>query len=163
MLQIFIAITLLGLLLYAVFRPNPATLRRHWRKLLLWGGLGLMVVLVLTGRMHWLFAAAAGFYALIRRLLPLLPLLLPTLRRLWATEHQRDAGATATNNSRADSTASMTLAEARAILGVDEQADRAAIIAAHRRLMQKIHPDRGGSSYLAGRVNEAKRRLLSQS
>lgn len=54
----------------------------------------------------------------------------------------------------------MSPAEARAILGVDETADETAITQAHRRLIQRLHPDRGGSDLLAARVNEAKRTLL---
>jgi hypothetical protein len=56
--------------------------------------------------------------------------------------------------------APLTRAEALALLGLAEGASAEEIRAAHRRLMRSAHPDRGGSAWLAARLNAARDLLL---
>ena len=63
-------------------------------------------------------------------------------------------------NPRSSSGGVMSAHEARAILGVGAGASRPEIEAAYRRLMQRAHPDHGGSSGLAAQLNAARDRLV---
>jgi hypothetical protein len=66
------------------------------------------------------------------------------------------------NSATLNNSGQMSIEQARDILGVDANANQDAIILAHKRLIQKLHPDRGGSDYLAAQVNLAKQVLLNQ-
>ena len=77
---------------------------------------------------------------------------------LWRENAQADA--TAGSSHRGWSTGKMTEEEAYQVLGVQPGASPKDIGLAHRSLMKKLHPDQGGSTYLAARVNEAKDVLL---
>ena len=57
---------------------------------------------------------------------------------------------------------SINVADARALLGVSEDASLADIRDAHRRLITKVHPDAGGSAELANRVNAARDTLVAE-
>lgn len=72
----------------------------------------------------------------------------------WREQAARDG-------ARPRSPEEMTRDEALAILGLEPGASEEDIIAAHRRMMQKVHPDRGGSHFLAAQVNRAKEILLN--
>ena len=75
----------------------------------------------------------------------------------WREDFQEDA---ATRPGRARTRNAMTKEEAYEILGVQPGAEAEEIRRAHRTLMKKLHPDQGGSTYLAARVNEARDLLL---
>ena len=77
---------------------------------------------------------------------------------LWRENTHPDA--TAGSSRRGWSTGKMTEEEAYQVLGVQPGASAKDIGLAHRSLMKKLHPDQGGSTYLAARVNEAKDVLL---
>ncbi len=63
---------------------------------------------------------------------------------------------------RPGSTRSQALFRARKLLGVDARADRGEIIAAHKRLVAMVHPDRGGTNDQVHEANAARDLLLNE-
>ena len=77
-----------------------------------------------------------------------------------ANEREQDAGRGGGADTRARRTGAMSEDEAYEVLGLWKGASREDVARAHRTLMKKLHPDYGGSTSLAARVNEAKDVLL---
>lgn len=130
---------------------------QHAAKIMAGLGAGLLfafgIFLVLTGKLAGLAAVGAGVWLWVQRALK--------AHAVWKTFRGMAGGGTAAPQPPAPPTGAMSVDEARQILGVGPDADAAAIKAAHRRLMEANHPDRGGSNWIAARLNQARDRLLS--
>lgn len=192
----------------------------------------VLVLLALTGRIHWIGAAIGALLPFLRQLVPALIRYFPLLKHLHNTRTQAPPGSS--NSSQVDtrilrmtldhdsnrlsgevisgpytgkpldsldlrelqdllaychqqekdsarllitylnhrfgsdwqqqspppSGAVLDESSAYAMLGLQPGANKEQVIAAHRRMMQKVHPDRGGSDYLAAQINQAKDLLL---
>jgi hypothetical protein len=236
-IRALLAIAAAAIAIYYLWRVRsmpPHKQRSGYIKFLLGLMIALVVVLTLTGRMHWVGAAITGAFVFLRQILPWVIRALPFLNKLrerntqsgqssiqtnhlsatldhgsghiegkiiegphkgWLlselsimqledllthyqtedeesaelleayidqrrqqadqnTEQQRTANRAASDQS--------ARAEALAILGLDEGSTEEEVVSAHRSLIQKLHPDRGGNDFLAAKINQAKDILLNK-
>lgn len=136
-----------------------------WKMVLVVGG-AVLLFMVLTGRVHVLTAAVAALVPLLRKL-PALLKFAPMMNRMYRQQQPSGndgsgaGGARSGGAGQRGGAGEMSVREACDILDVSPDCSDDEVIMAHRRLMQKIHPDRGGNDYLAAQVNEAKATLLA--
>ncbi|MCT2531077.1 molecular chaperone DnaJ [SAR92 clade bacterium H921] len=212
---------------WSVVKRLPADQRRSffWRSAF-WSILGASLILVATGRMHWLGAGLAALIPLGKLLLGLGIRALPILQMLsrfktspsqfrtgallveinFSTKHmdgevlqgeyagkrlselsvkqlqslsealratdresfvllqaymlRNGAGSASNEDFQPNSFSDISNDEAYKLLGLEPNAPKEDVIKAHKRLMQRLHPDRGGSDYLAAKINAAKDQLI---
>ncbi|MBT3307404.1 MAG: hypothetical protein HN377_13115 [Alphaproteobacteria bacterium] len=152
MLHLFILglVVLAGLLLAGRWftTADPKTLIKVLR-ILLFGVIGAAALFfIVTGRLAWAFVA--------------IPALIPWFMRARTVHraYRNFSGAASGNSGPQNSSGPMTRAQALEILGLQEGATEAEIRDAHHRLIAAIHPDHGGSTYLAAQINQAKDVLI---
>ncbi len=117
----------------------------------------ILIGLVVAGKLHWVAAGIAALLPIMQKLFHAGIRLMPFLK-YWNEAKQQH------NNTQQSpppsTTGNMTLDEAKEIFGIETIDSVEQITKRHRELMQKIHPDRGGSDYLAAQINHAKDLLV---
>ncbi len=181
---LFILLIVVGLWLIWVLSSSIKQLAPATRQRLRWWALGGVVTVLLAGVLlrfgvSWLAVAGTALLAFLGRAVPALMRVF-SLAQLW--RNFRGSGASFGNGrvppharggssgfgGRAPNSGSsapprssrMSRQEALQILGLNESASRAEILAEYRRLIKRMHPDQGGSAYFSSQLNQAKEVLL---
>jgi len=156
-LVILLAVLGIGLLLWYKLKNTPADKQKKLKFQIFAGAVvALMLFLAVTGRLNFVYAAIGSFIAFLPRLAPLLKFLPLVSRFTQAAGEQNNKR----SSQQAHATNNMSKDKAYDVLGLKPGATKEEIIAAHKKMMQKVHPDRGGSDYLAAEINTAKDTLL---
>ncbi len=152
MYQLFV-ILVLALIVLGIRNIRRAPVEQRRGLLLRYGIYGLtlvVIVLVVTGKLHWVGGAIAALFPIAQRIFPWFLRIMPFIKRSKTT-HQQEAK-TPKNT--------MDVEHALKVFGFEEMLTKEEIIQRHRELIQKNHPDRGGSDFLAAQINQAKEVLL---
>ncbi len=153
-ISIILCFLIVGLLL-------PDKIKKKGKKIswIVWGGLAILVLLLASGKLNLLTALTGLVLAILTKL--------PQALKMWGlwnrvkqTQQGQNQNRQHQQQRRPMRTSDMSRGQALKILGLTDGASRKEITMAYKRLMQKLHPDRGGSEVLAAEVNRARDVLL---
>lgn len=162
-IRLLIALIAIGLVIL-VFRHIRKQPKQRRPKLILKYGLYLLAIillgLVITGKVHWITAGIAALIPFVFKLSALALRMLPMVQFWKSTKQQSENFQQKSSSFSGNTSGKMTVQQAKEIFGFDEVVSAEQVTKRHRELMQKMHPDRGGSGYLAVQINSAKDVLL---
>ena len=158
-LFVLLVITLVtGYLYYAkTKRTDPKERKKLLFKNIFYLLIIITIALALTGRVSWIIATGAALIPVAKFIFLFLWRSLPFIQ-MWMRSRRLKEG----RDTSSQKNNTLTESEALEILGLEPGSSDKEIIQAHRELMQKIHPDRGGSNYMATKLNLARDLLLKK-
>jgi len=155
------------ILIFAVYQASrwfsrlPDQQKRRWLKQGgLIGGAVLLIWLILSGKLSLLLGLIMLILTFLLRILDSLSRYGPLIKQLWLRMNGQSQQSGESQGGAPANRSTMTRQEALKILGLEQGASEQEIILAHRRLIARLHPDKGGSDYLAAQINLAKKILL---
>jgi len=113
----------------------------------------VVLAMVAMGRTSWVMGVLAALIAILSRVTQLM-VYFPFLKKFFPNAAEPKDEKSSTQQT------AMTKEQAAEILGVEVTASHDEVRMAHKRLIQKLHPDTGGSVALAKQINQAKDVLI---
>ena len=118
---------------------------------LLWGIVAVCGILALL-----LLATGRGFFAILPAAFAVFKMFGPTVFSRFLGSSDQGYQAPSRKNM------NMTKGEALEVLGLENGANKDEVNTAYRRLMGQVHPDKGGSDWMAAKLNDARKTLLGE-
>lgn len=160
MIRLLFVVSLIGFCCWYLFsfkKQNREQQQKSLQRLALYGGIGVIALLILTGRISAIYAVAVGLIPWFERA--------ALLQRMYKKYKGEPNDKEQKNNAGSSpaTTQGMDLEEARRILGLKENLNELTLDSvnkAYKKLIQKNHPDSGGSEHLAQQIINARKMLI---